>query len=185
MPAPPMGHAVPPLPPPDDPALQVIPHPPATSSSVATTTGVRLPVDVIPSACLGAITTLAAAGDRTPAVVLPSTSQGSIAKTAAPGVRFSATAPLTGLGLVAASAGSRIRALVSLPQRLSSFAFRSPWTVPPIRLAASRVPPGLFRLILSESPSACRPLLRFSPPALQLYAASGFTTDDDRTQARA
>ena len=52
-----------------------------------------------------------------------------------------------------------------------------------IRFAAARMPPPLFRLILPEPPSACRPLLPFSPPALQLYADSSFTTDDDPSPA--
>ena len=168
MPAPPTGRSVHPPSPRDDSAFHAIPHPSATSSSVATTTGVRLPVDVVPSACLGAVTTLSAAGDCTPAVVLPLISQRSFATSAAPGVRSSATAPSsTGLGLFATTAGFWIRALVPLPLRLSSFDFRIPQIVPPIRLASSRLPHPLFRLILPEPASWCRLLLPFSPPVLE------------------
>ena len=166
---------------PDDPAFHAIPHPPVTSSSVATTSGVRPSVDVLPSACLSAVTTLAAAGDRTPAVVLSSTSQGPVATTAAPGV-FLRPPPSTGLVLMNTSAGSRILALVQPTQRFSWSAFRIPRMWPPIQLVMSRLPPPPFRLILPEPPSACRLLLPFSPPELKLYSDSGFTTDDDRTQ---
>ena len=83
------------------------------------------------------------------------------------------------------------RSAFSTPGRMwsttscSLLPFRIPRILPRIRRAASQLPPPLFHLILPEPPSACRPLLSLSLPALQLCADSSFTTDDDRSPARA